>query len=192
MAPEPIDPNIADRNAQNADLVAKLTALDSQIEALGEKAQEKRRELRTAFREANNARFADVDYRRALIGAKTEHSIAIKEVVAFFVRPPSSAVTHAVDKFISEPTVPDAADVTKAINLGPVSEAERALLGWMTAVHLLADPTGKRQEVDQLPPGRRLQMLRGLPEDLIRRVAEEAALMRDWLNVVLEIELGNF
>lgn len=188
----PVDPAVQDLNAQTAEQVALLATLTAKIEALGEQAQEKRRELRETFRTAHVKRFADIDPKRALIGAKTEHELSIKDVVSFYLRPPTAATTHAVDKFISEPMVADPSDATKSINLGPVGEAERMLMAWLVGVHLRADTNAKRQEVDGLPPGRRLQMLRGLPEDLIRRVAEEAGLLQSWLNVVLEIELGNF
>jgi hypothetical protein len=186
------DPEVQAGQAALAEATAKLAALDAQIEALSDAARDKRGTLRTAFREAHSRRFADVDYKRALVGAKSEHAVTIPGVVSLFIRPPTAGVTHAVDKFISEPTVPDAVDATKAINMGPVSEAERMLLAWLVGVHLLADAGAKRQEVEGLAPGRRLQMLRGLPEDLIRRVAEEAGLLQSWLNVTLEIELGNF
>lgn len=188
----PTDPEVQDLTQQTAEQVALLATLTAKIEALGEQAQEKRRELRETFRESHVRRFADIDPKRALIGAKTEHELAIKEVVSFYLRPPTAATTHAVDKFISEPNVQDPADSTKTVHMGPIGEAERMLMAWLVGVHLKADVNAKRQEVDGLPPGRRLQMLRGLPEDLIRRVAEEAGLLQSWLNVVLEIELGNF
>lgn len=186
------DSDTQDLNNQMVEQVALLATLTAKVEALGEQAQEKRRELRETFREAHVKRFGDIDPKRALIGAKTEHELAIKDVVSFYLRPPTAATTHAVDKFIGEPNVADPADSTKSLSLGPVGEAERMLMAWLVGVHLRADVTAKRQEVDGLSPGRRLQMLRGLPEDLIRRVAEEAGLLQSWLNVVLEIELGNF
>ena len=188
----PVDPDVQNLNNQTAEQIALLATLEAKIEALGEKAQEKRQELREAFRDTHTKRFGDIDPKRALIGAKTEHVMELKDVVAFYLKPPTAATTHAIDKFIGEPVVTDAADATKSINMGPVSEVERVLMAWLTGVHLKADQNAKRQDIDTLPPGRRLQMLRGLPEDLIRRVAEEADLLRSWLNVTLEIELGNF
>lgn len=190
--PEVDHPDVQERNANLAELTAKLTHLDTQIEALSDAAKEKRRSLREAYRASHEKRFADVDYKRALVGAKAEHAITVKGVVAFFIRAPNAATTHAVDKFISEPVITDDVDRTKAINMGPVSEAERMLLAWVVGVHLLADASAKRQEIEALAPALRLRMVRGLPEDLIRRVAEECSLMQSWLNVVLEIELGNF
>ncbi len=189
---EPVDPNVQAATAAVAEATAKLASLEAQIDALGNAARDKRKELRMAFREAHTQRFADVDYKRALVGAKSEHAITLPGVVSLFVRPPTAGTTHGVDKFISEPVVVDTTDATKSLNLGPVTDAERMLMAWLVGVHLLADPSAKRQDVDGLPPGKRLQMLRGLPEDLLRRVAEEAALLQSWLNVVLEIELGNF
>lgn len=186
------DPSVQERDTALAELTAKCLNLDAQIEALQETAQAKRQELRERFRAAHDKRFADVDYKRALVGAKTEHAVTVKTVVSFFVRAPNAATTHAVDKFISEPVAPDDTDRTKGTNMGPISEAERMLLGWVIGVHLLADPNAKRQEIEALAPYQRLRMVRGLPEDLIRRVAEECQLMQSWLNVVLEIELGNF
>jgi len=190
--PDPAQNDVQERDNALAELTAKLAHLDTQIEALGEAAREKRKELRQTFREAHAARFADVDYKRALVGAKSEHAVTVKGVVSFFIRAPNAATTHAVDKFISEPLLVDEADRTKSVNMGPVGESERMLLGWVTAVHLLADPNAKRQEVEGLNVSHRLRMIRGLPEDLIRRVAEECGLLQSWLNVVLEIELGNF
>jgi hypothetical protein len=190
--PEAQDPSVQERDNALAELTAKLANLDAQIEALGEAAQEKRKTLREKYREAHASRFADIDYKRALVGAKCEHAVTVKGVVAFFIRAPNAATTHAVDKFISEPLLPDPSDRTKSVSMGPVGEAERMLMGWVIAVHLLADPAAKRQEVEALSEAHRLKMIRGLPEDLIRRVAEEASLLQSWLNVVLEIELGNF
>lgn len=186
------DPNIQEREAALVELTAKLASLDAQIEALGEAAREKRRDLRSRYRAAHEKRFIDVDYKRALVGAKNEHAVTVAGVVSFFIRAPNAATVHGVDKFIAEPVITDEADRTKGTNMGPVSEAERMMLGWVVGVHLLADANAKRQEVEALSVGHRLRMVRGLPEDLIRRVAEECSLMQSWLNVVLEIELGNF
>ncbi len=185
-------PDVQERDKALAELTARLAHLDVQIEELGDKAKEKRRALRETFRKANEPRFADVDFKRALVGAKAEHAITIKGVVSFFVRAPNAATTHAVDRFISEPVIVDDADRTKSINVGPIAEAERTLMAWVVGVHLLADASAKRQDIEALSPAQRLRMVRGLPEDLIRRVAEECSMMRDWLNVTLEIELGNF
>ncbi|MFA6132492.1 MAG: hypothetical protein WC869_00595 [Phycisphaerae bacterium] len=189
---DPVDPNLAERNAALAELTAKLAHLDAQIEALGEAAQDKRRKLREEYRAAHEKRFSDVDYKRALVGAKNEHAVTVKGVVSFFIRAPNAATTHAVDKFIAEPVLQDETDKTKGTPMGPVTEAERMLMAWVVAVHLLADPSAKRQDIEQLSPGHRLRMVRGLPESLIQRVAEECSLLQSWLNVVLEIELGNF
>ncbi len=189
MPPETPHPDVQERDTLIAGLTLKCASLDAQIEALQEKATDKRKELREHFRVAHDKRFADVDYKRALVGAKTEHAITVKGVVSFFIRPPTAAVTHAIDKFITEPV--DATDGTKP-NMGPVSEAESLVLAWVIGVHLLADPNAKRQEIEPLGCAQRLRMARGLPADLIRRVAEECNLMQSWLNVVLEIELGNF
>jgi hypothetical protein len=184
--------NVQNLNEATAEQIAILATLEAKLEALTEAAHEKRKEMRVAFREAHAKRFGDINPKHALIGAKCEHKIGIADVAAFFVRPPVGAVTHAVDTFIATPTYPDPADATKSLNMGPVSEAERMHLCWLIGVHLLADPNQKRQEIDGLPVWKRLQVIRSLPDDLTRRLAEEAALLQSYLNVTLEIELGNF
>lgn len=185
-------PDVQKRNADVAELVAQLAVLDAKIEELGDKAKEKRQVMRHEFRAAHEARFSDIDYKRALVGAKCEHAVTVKDVVTFFIRSPSAATVYAVDKFIGEPVLPDEADRTKGVNMGPVSEAERIMLAWLVGVHLMADPTAKRQDMEALPPAHRLRAIRGLPENLLRRVADECMLLQSYLNVVLEIELGNF
>lgn len=189
MPQDPDHPDVQERNTTLAALTVKCAALDAQIEALHDTAQEKRKDLRETFRTAHEKRFADVDYKRALVGAKTEHAVTVKGVVSFFIRPPTAAVTHAIDRFITDPV--DSSDVSKPVNLGPVSEAESMVLAWVIGVHLLADPNAKRQEIEPLGCAQRLRMARGLPADLVRRVAEECSLLQSWLNVVLETELGN-
>lgn len=187
-----IQQDVENRNTAIAEEVAKLALLDEKLEALQDAAREKRQALRLAYRDAHAAHFADVDPKRALVGAKCEHAISVAGAVAFFVRPPSAAALHTIDKFIADPVAPDEADQTKSLDLGPVTEAERTMLAWVVGVHLLADPNAKRQELEPLAPARRLKALRGLPDNLLRRVAEECVLLQSWLNVVLEIELGNF
>lgn len=190
MPTETPHPDVQERDMALAELTAKCASLDLQIEALQDTAKEKRRDLREAFRTSHEKRFADVDYKRALVGAKTEHAVTVKDVVSFFVRPPTAATIHTIDKFVAAPM--DVTDPKNPTDVGPISEAEHMVLAWVIGVHLLADPSAKRQEIEPLGCSQRLRMARGLPADLIRRVAEECNLMQSWLNVVLEIELGNF
>ena len=188
---DPAELSVQELNKQAVDLVAQIAGLTAKVEALSDDAAAKRRELRAAFRQAHEYRFNDLDAKRALIGAKTEHAITIAGTVSFFIRPPAMSTVHAVDAFIATPVLTDT-DPTKAVNMGPISEVERTLLGWVTGVQLLADPNSIRQDLQALSIGNRLKALRSLPEALLTRVADEASLLQNWLNVVLEIELGNF
>jgi hypothetical protein len=175
--------------ADVAKVTAQLAATEQQLQALSDKAVAARKDLRNKWREANAKRFEDLDYKAALIGQPTEHTVVIGGATKFFLRPPTGAILHEVDKFITDPTVPLPGDPTKSASLGPVVEVERILMTWLVASQMAGGP---RQEILRLPPPHRLQAVRCLSEALAVRLAEECGVLRDWLNVVLEIELGNF
>jgi hypothetical protein len=174
---------IAEKSLTLAEAMKELARLEEQTAKMSDEVTLKRKAMRQRYSEMHAERFKDMDYKLALIGAKVDHVVSFKGVADFYIRPPSGAISHAVDAFIGT-----------AGELGPITNAERILLCWLTGLQITHTSAGNtpKQELSGLAPKDKVAKLRALPEDLLHRLANECVELQQWLNVVLEIDLGNF
>ena len=174
---------IAEKSLTLAEAIKELARLEEQTAKMSDEVTAKRKAMRQRYSEMHAERFKDLDYKLALIGAKVDHVVSCKGLADFYIRPPSGTTTHAVDAFIAS-----------AGDLGPITVAERQLLCWLTALQIThaSAGTAPKQDLSNLAPKDKVTKLRALPEDLLHRLADECLELQRWLNVVLEIDLGNF
>lgn len=177
------NPDITQKLLQCKTDTERIAQLDRQLVALQEEREEKTRQARQAFLDANTARYADVDPVRALTGAAVKHTLTVAKAAAYRIRPPVGATTHAVNQFCVE-----------AGKLGPVSAEESVLLSWLVEVQLLGKDDVEAQpaqDLTKLPIDQRLTLLRQLPVTLQNKLADECIGMQTWLSIYLDVNLGN-
>ena len=174
LTPELRESLLRYKNAQE-----RLGYLERQLDALSEETELKQEEARKAYLDRNSKRFSDVDPLRALTGAPVSHAISVGELVTYRVRPPVGSTTHSVRNFLQNPG-----------DLGPVSNEEGMLLGWLVEVQLHADEATP-QDLAPLDMTTRLSLIRQLPAALVDRLADECLTLQTWLNVYLDQNMGN-
>lgn len=155
----------------------RIKNLTTRIVALQDESEARRLEMSRAYRERYSKRFADLDIKKALAGYEAYHDAKVFGAV-YRLQPPNQALMLEVDRFGAKP---DPAD------LGPVSAAERMVLGWLAGV----GAEGEIRPLRATGLADRLRMIRKLPEQLLAKLADECGAIDSYLNVVLELELGN-
>jgi len=173
-----------------ASLEAQLERYTQQIAVLNDAVSQKRREAQEAYRKRYADTYKDVDVPKALTGAATRHTFAIG-LATYAVVPPSGEAARNVLSFVNEPTarVRQADGTYVATDLGPVSLAEVYVLKWL--VELGMTGSGQARKMDGMPIPDRLRHIRQMPEQTINHIAERCKTLETYLNVCLELDLGN-
>jgi len=172
-----------------ADLKALLEKKEAQVTALSAEVEEAQKKVRKAYREANEKRFSDFNFKHALVGATIRHTISVAGVAKYVITVPNGAAFHSVDQFIMKPVNKE------GIDMSPISETERVLLAYLVALHYTYDEKKPQPEQDLTRPeftlAMRLGLIRQLPASTAARLADECMNLQAYLNVVLEEEMGN-
>lgn len=195
---------LASMKKRFSEVQAELTRYGNQLAAMSEDADKARKETHRVYRERHNQRFSDLNYKSALIGGRTRHTITIGGMARYFIALPNGHVWSKVNAFVDNPVTaaPEptpfpqdmAAGPKPGTALGKVTDAERSLLAFLVGVQQVAEaPNPQPPEVDlsSLPLWKKLDHIRTMPEMTTVRLAEEAFTMQAWLNIILEAELGN-
>jgi hypothetical protein len=160
------------------DAEERVTRLRAHIESQSEEIEQLRTASRSQFRKINEKRFADVDYRKALVGAPVAHEFRVAGAT-YSLALPTAAAQHAVQAFALD---------DQSRPLRPITPVELQLLASLTKVALGA---AAANDLSRAPMVDKLTMMRQLPAIVLNRLADEAQTLETWLSVVLEDELGN-
>lgn len=175
--------DIKHRLDQLAIQAEKVKLLDEQAAILTEEQEAARKKVRVAYRDLYANKFADFDYKAALVGAPVSHTIKVG-VATFRLSPPSAGRQRAVDAF--------AATLAAAAGDKPKTPAlvstEGILLSWLVGVALEGQPERKLADVALEV---RLDQMRAFPDVTLMKIATECQTLESWLSAQLEIELGN-
>lgn len=169
------DPELASKLVQVTSAKERLSALEMRIAALSEDNAEAMTKGRLAFREKHAPTFADVDVKKVLVGFPVQHRVTIKDVFAVNIQPPTAKQMRAVE----------ALDLALAVR-----PHEAALLAWATEIDTTA-MGGQKVNIGSLELTKKLEYLRTLPDMVLARLAEVCVDLNTYLNVCLEIDLGN-
>lgn len=185
------DPNEKVLEAQIKSLEAEVSGTQQSIEglelklaALSEAAAEKRREVQTAYRGKHAKRFADIDPAKALSGMPSIHTVKVFDV-SYALRVPNGDRQRNALMFCNDPTTKGKDDVV--IDHGPVAAHERILLAWLDSFTM----KDQKRDLAAVQPAMRLEIIRKMPPVLAGQLAGECDMLETYLNVVLELELGN-
>lgn len=172
-----------------ADLLRKLQlaasetdrgqVLDERLAAMSAENDEKATAARTRYRDKLAGRYSEFDWKRAMAGAPAEYTFKVPGIASYYLRPPSGAKLHTIRALASSKAEKDAP-------LLPMTEDEFTVVAWATAVAL---PDGTRRDLPT-DTAERLTLLRGLPAATISRISEECSTLQTWMNVQLELSLG--
>jgi hypothetical protein len=161
----------------------RLSVIAERLDRIKDLAEDSQREMQETYRDAHAKRFSDVDWKRALVGGTTSHTVKIQDVAHYVLRPPTGNVSHALRAAVEGP---------EGKGLKPVTQDELVLAEWLVAVHLLGGEDSVEQDVSAKDPCTRVKLIRQLPLQLVSRLAQECVDLDAWLNVQLELELKNF
>ncbi|HSW50410.1 MAG TPA: hypothetical protein VLH09_09560 [Bryobacteraceae bacterium] len=166
-----------------ANTQGKIEALKGHLVNLKTQEEAARKELQAEYRRQMDKRFADVHWARALAGAPCPHRVVFAGIAAYTIQAPTAARAHEVRSYLQKQADP------------ATTEAERVVLEWGTGVQLLAE-SGEGKALPaiswvDLAPAELLVRLRGLPEVVIAKLADECLSMQTWLAGKLEENLGN-
>jgi hypothetical protein len=162
-------------------LAAEVEQRRARLTALSVENEELRKETQKKFREKYADRFKDLNVGAALSGHPAQH-VAVVGGAKYFLRSPMRQVLHNVEQFCAKPV-----DTDKN-NLGPVSPEEALLLAWLVCVGFESSPA---KDLTATPLGDKLVLIRKLPDVLLQKLAEECHYIQAYLNVCLEMDLGN-
>lgn len=154
---------------QKSKLELRVSALSAEVDAL-------RKDMQLAFRKKYEPRFSDINYKHALIGGRVKHTIKISDIAEYYVTLPSGKTWSEVAAFRKT-----AADLT---------EAEYTLLAFLVGATMTA-ANAPTQDFSTYPLDKKLEVIRSMSTLMVQVVADECASLQAWLNVVLELELGN-
>ncbi len=187
------DPKLLAAQGEIQSLEAQLARYEAQIAVLTDDAAEKRKEAQAAFRDKHAKSFSDINVSNALTGAQTSHVFPIGKA-KYTLRPPSGEVARQVQNFVVNPitkTKVDGKDSEE--DLGPLNQFEALALKWLSAVSLEVEgQTAQVRKLDDLDLPKRLKLIRSLNELVIAAIADRARNLEAYLNVCLELDLGNF
>ena len=169
------EPELAGKLMQITATKERLAALDMRIAALSEDNADAMNRGRLAFREKHAATFADVEVKKALVGWPVQHRVTIKDVFSLCIQPPKAKDMRAVEA------------LDPSLTLRP---HETMLLAWVVSLDTSA-MGGPVVDLSATPLPKKLDYLRTLPELVLARLAETCADLNTYLNICLEIDLGN-
>lgn len=187
------DPKLAAAQGEIQSLEAQIQRYEAQIAVLTDDAAEKRKEAQEAFRAKHAKSFSDINVNNALTGAATVHTFPIGKA-KYSIRPPSGEVSRQVQNFMLSPIIKRKVDGKEVEDdIGPLSPVEVFALKWLVSVSLEVEgQPAQVRKLEDLAIPKRLELLRSLNEIALNHIADRAHNLESYLNVCLELELGNF
>ena len=180
---------LAQANAEVEAAQAQLAKYEAQISALSQESADKRRKAQEAFRTKYAEMFKDVNVAAALSGAPAKHQFTIG-YATYTVTPPTGELGRLVHSFTMSPLAKDKDG--KEEDVGPVTPAEMYLLKWLSSAALNKDGQTANRQFDNVSVAQKIKLARSLNETVMQHIAERCKNLETYLNVCLELDLGNF